>query len=326
MTAIKKYRIFMNKETGLVFAAILAIYLFFRSFDAFETIYGFTREYEHFEVDEFVLLFLSLPLPFAWLAYRRSKRTEKEFHRRIALEQKLAQMHRMDSLGKLAGGVAHELSNQLLPILTMAELMQTRFPDDSEDRRKMNLIYTSARNANETIGKILVFSRKGDEQSAVCDVAKVARETEEIIAISCPLNVSFSMRLRNGLGEVCLPDHELQSLFVNPTINAFDAIGLHKGAVSIEVSLLDHQALGDLENWQHEAAVLIKIQDDGPGMSQEVVHRIFEPFFTTKTVGEGTGLGMSLVHSLVSNAEGQIKVESEAGQGCTISIFLPPAN
>ncbi len=326
MAAQKKYRTLLNKEMGLVFTAVLAIYLFFRSFDAFEIIYGFTREYEHFEIDEVVLLFLSLPLPFAWLAYRKSKRTEKEFQRRIALEQKMAQMHRMDSLGKLAGGVAHELSNQLLPVLTMAELMQKRFPENSEDRRKMDLIYMSARNANETIGKILAFSRDGDGQSATCDVAKVAMETKDIIAISCPLNISFSMQLGDGLGQVGLPDHELQSLLVNPAINAFDAIGLRNGAVSIEISALERQALVDLPDWQHDAAVLIKIQDDGPGMPQDVGRRIFEPFFTTKTVGEGTGLGMSLVHSHVSNAGGQIAVESAAGQGCIISIFLPPAN
>lgn len=326
MAALRKYRIFVNKETGLVFVATLALYLLFRSLDAFEALYELTREYEHLEVDEFVLLFLSLPLPFAWLAYRRSKRTEKEFQRRIELEQKIAQMHRMDSLGKLAGGVAHELSNQLLPVLTMAELLQKRFPEDSEDRRKMDLIYASARNANETIGKVLAFSRMDDGQSAVCDVAKVATETKDIIAISCPLNVSFSMRLADGLGEVGLPDHELQSMLVNPAINAFDAIGLRNGSVSIEISTLKHQMLGDLADWQHDTAVLIKVRDDGPGMTQEVSRRIFEPFFTTKTVGEGTGLGMSLVHSLVSNAGGQIEVESQTGQGCTISIFLPPAN
>lgn len=304
-------------------AACLLIFAMFHLFDTFEGIYAFTRAYEHLELDEFFLLLLSMPLPVAWLAYRRSNATEREFRKRLVLEKALAQSHKMESLGTLAGGVAHELNNQLLPVISMSEILRDDADQNSPQRRKLDLILSSASNAKQTVEKILAFSHGGEMHGTSADVAVICRETRDLLLVTCPPSVNLTMRLDEPLGRVGMPPHDLQSVIINPVVNAFDVLENGPGNVLIDASVVDS---GEPPLWpgaQDGPYVRIRVHDTGPGMTPEVKERIFDPFFTLKPVREGVGLGMSIVYGLVKAAAGYVVVDTALGEGSVITVFLP---
>ncbi len=321
----KKQRLYIDLTIALGVSIVTLV--IFHIFDTFEGLYAFSRAYEHLEADELILVLLSMPLPVAWLAYRRFSDAEAEFSKRIKLEKALEQSRRMEAMGTLASGVAHEINNQLVPIITMAELLRDHTDKNNPDHRKLELIFSSASNAKKTVSKILAFSNAGDNQGRTSDAALVCVETEELLKISCPPNVSFSVRLADRLGKVPLAAHDLQSVLVNPVVNAFDALrdrdGDSPGAVVVDVyrsNSNDTNAPNDLTEGSY---ICIRVADNGPGVPPENIKRVFDPFFTTKPVGSGVGLGMSVVYGLVKGVHGNVVLESKIDQGTICSIFLP---
>lgn len=311
----------IDRDLVLSALACLALYLTFRSLDAFEALFRFTRDFEQYEVDEIFLLFASLPLPVVWLAYRRTKRLKQAFDARLKLEQQLAQLRRLESLGMMVGGIAHELGNQILPIVTMSELLKKNVAFDYEDHRKLELMYEAAVKAQETISKILVFSKTQDAAPASCDVVEVAHQTYELLKITCPKTVSLKLHCEPDLGFVGLSANELQDILVNLVTNSFDALEKQRGTVTLDIKRKTDAGSG--EKRLSKQWITIEVTDTGAGISEGDKDKIFDPFFTTKAVGKGTGLGLAMVHSMVTAAGGRIACDTVLYQGTTFTIDFP---
>ncbi|OSM02243.1 sensor histidine kinase [Magnetofaba australis] len=261
----------------------------------------------------------------ARMVERREALEEKnqEVTRRMALEQSLAHTRKLEALGTLAGGVAHELNNQLLPIMSMTELVRDDLAPDDPNRRLLQLVFDSSVGAKSTVSKILAFSRFDQEHVGQCDVAQACLVTVEFLRAACPNNVQMQFEIPDFIGFAPMNQDDLQGVLANLFSNALDAMQETSGRFRITLSSQTvNQAIGPAQLQSGEYA-LIRVSDNGSGMDEITRQRLFDPFYTTKAPGKGVGLGMSIVHSAISQAGGTISVESKIGEGSTFRIYLP---
>jgi PAS domain S-box-containing protein len=263
------------------------------------------------------LLVIYRPLPAGgrlglWTDITAIKRAEVE---RRALEAQLHHSQRLEALGTLAGGAAHEINNALVPAVMLAKLMAKSQPEGSRERRNLELIHAGATRSRDLVKQILAFSRKGGEgapQHAI-DLASVLGQALGLMSATVPTSIRIVEALEptpcvNG------DPGQLEQVVVNMITNAMHAIGDAHGAITVSL-----RPDGD---GMHAC---LSIADTGCGMDDATASRIFEPFFTTKPVGEGTGLGLSVVHGIIEAHGGRIEVKSALGQGSCFSVILPLA-
>jgi signal transduction histidine kinase len=239
----------------------------------------------------------------------KERRAEQE---RRQLEAHLQHTQRVEALGTLAGGVAHDLNNSLVPILALANLLRRKF-DDGPERRNLELILQGASRARDLVKQILAFSRKDALKHELFDLAATIREALRMLRASIP----SSIRLESELEPVppLLGDSgQLYQVVVNLITNAAQAIGEQPGTIHVG---LREEGVDGAERLH------LSVHDNGCGIPPEVLERIFEPFFTTKEVGKGTGLGLSVVHGIITAHHGKITVASRPGEGSTFHIHLP---
>ena len=253
------------------------------------------------------------------------ERKETESQRK-SLEQQLRHSQRLETVGTMAGGIAHELNNILVPIILYAEIAIEDLPSDSPVANDMQLVLRAARRAKGIVSQVLTFSSKmeGREHVAV-DLVTVVKESTELIQASMPptasLETDISPNCPSVLGDAAL----LNQLILNLCTNALQSLRNPGGQVRVR---LDVTEAGEALAMSHPALrgqrlVRLTVSDTGSGMSAETKHRIFEPFFTTRAVGEGTGLGLSVVHGIVTDSNGAIEVESELESGSTFYVYFP---
>lgn len=303
-------------------AIFVVAYLLASHVDLFEYLFEFTREYEEWDADEIILIVFVLPLPLSWFAYRKKQRALVEESLRHRTEEALARSEKMKSLGVLAGGVAHELNNQLLPVVSMSGLIQKSLDKDDPNYRKAELISKAAEVAKETVAKILTFAHGSKSEAASCDLQEVGQTLKALIGSLHPANVKVGFSV-HGTGELLISESDLQSVIVNLFGNGVDAIGEKTGKVEILIEVSEHKVLPSLEAGTY---CHIRVEDDGPGIAEESLAQIFDPFFTTKPPGQGVGLGLSIVHSTIEKAGGVILADSWVGEGSRFDIYLPMAN
>jgi len=252
-------------------------------------------------------------------------REEAEAERRKA-EVHMRNMDRLQSIGTLAGGVAHEFNNVLLPLLLYTDLALEDLPQDSEIRPNLERVMKLANRAKRLSEKILTFSRpSGDALKITSDIAPVVEEGMSMIRALIPANIDIKLSVERPAGPILCDPSELQQLLVNLCGNAYQALAAGGGTIDVDLrncsvteSLRSkHPELGE-ENY-----VRLRVVDTGEGMSSATIDRIFEPFYTTREVGKGTGLGLSVVHGIVAKHNGEIVVTSEIGAGTTIDVYFP---
>jgi two-component system, cell cycle sensor histidine kinase and response regulator CckA len=229
---------------------------------------------------------------------------------RKALEEQLRQSQKMDALGQLAGSVAHDFNNLLVAIRGYGASALDRADEAAPDAASsIEKVLAAADRAAALTGRLLAFSRKRELERVPVDLNESVRETQQFVA---PLlgDIELDTQLAPNAHVVADPG-ELSQLLVNLIVNARDAIE-GPGRVTIATQELDDR-------------VVLSVADTGAGMDEETVERIFEPFFTTKAAGEGTGLGLSTVYTVVEELGGTIDVESAVGAGTTFRIGLPAA-
>jgi signal transduction histidine kinase len=231
--------------------------------------------------------------------------------RQRELEKQLRHSQKLEALGTLAGGIAHDLNNTLVPVLALSQMLSV----PEEDRDDLRTIILAARRAKELVQQILAFSRKQDMQKGEVSPAVVVEEALQMLRSTLPPNVAIIEQI-GVVPAIHADGGQLQQVIVNLVTNASHAIGETQGSVTVAVSTLD-AADGS------GTFIQISITDTGCGMEQAVVDRIFEPFFTTKGVGEGTGLGLAVVHGIITGHHGTIEVKSKPGVGTTFTILLP---
>ena len=240
------------------------------------------------------------------------------------LEAQLRQSQKMEAIGTLAGGIAHDFNNILGAILGYGELAQQESAEGSALRRYLDNVMHAAERAQMLIERILGFSRSGLGDRTPVNVRLVVEETLELLEASLPHGIRLERRIEAVDSAVIGDATYLHQVAMNLCTNAIQAM---KGAGVLRVILECIEAYGGRALSRGSLApgryVRLIVADSGVGISPEVIDRIFDPFFTTKGVGEGTGLGLSLVHGIVSDLGGAIDVTSSPGEGTTFEIWLP---
>lgn len=297
-----------------------------------------------------IVLSSALVRPIRWL--QRASRTVAtgEYDKQIDTDSQLAEIHdltqdlelmrsnlvkvnvrlrhaqRLESLGTLAGGVAHEFNNVLQPLLLYTDLALEDLPEGSPIADNMVRVMELANRAKGLSQQILTFGRIGEEGSLeVMPLEPVVEEAITMIRALLPATVDIRVSMEANSGSVRCDPAQIQQLIVNLCNNAFQA--LETGGGHIRVSLSRQRVSAELAS-RHphlEAAdyVVLEVADTGRGMDKKTIERIYEPFFTTQDVGEGTGLGLSVVHGIVRRHDGEIQLTSEPGKGTKFRIFLP---
>lgn len=254
----------------------------------------------------------------------------EEMHRS---EETIAHQQRLQIMGTMTGGIAHEFNNLLTPIMGYADLLLMDLKEDSEQYDSALEIYEASAKAKEIIQQISSLSRKNMETAYKnMNGKRMLTRAMKMVRSVCPANVHLEERI--ALEDECILCNETQmnQVILNICVNAIHAIGHQEGSICISTRILRREELEGLnfvsrclppasENWSRY--IHIEIRDNGCGMSREVMNQIFDPFFTTKKGGKGTGLGLALVEQIISSHKGGISVESEPGKGSVFSLYLP---
>jgi len=241
-----------------------------------------------------------------------------------ALEMQFAQSQKMEAIGKLAGGVAHDFNNVLTAIIGFSDLLlQTHRPGDPAYRNIMN-IKTAANRAGELVSQLLAFSRRQTLQPEVLQIGELLTDTSVMLNRLLGEKIELKIQPGRDLWYVKADYSQLQSVIINLAVNARDAMP-DGGQLIIRTRNVAERDCQKLEpqNLPVGEYVMIEVEDTGHGMTPEVRAKIFEPFFTTKSVGKGTGLGLATVYGIVKQTGGYVFVDSTPGKGTTFRIFLP---
>jgi two-component system NtrC family sensor kinase len=230
------------------------------------------------------------------------------------LYHQLLQAEKLAALGQTISGVAHELNNPLATILTLAERLSLRRVDE-ETRRGLETILSESERAARIVRNLLTFARKRHTTRAMVDVNQVVRETLALRSYEQRLsNITILEALAAGLPNVFADPHQIQQVLLNLIINAEQAMIGANGRGTLII-----RTWHDLER----DAVVLEVNDDGPGVPEEVQPRIFDPFFTTKDVGKGTGLGLTVAYAIVQEHGGRISLRCRSGEGTSFYVQLP---
>ena len=243
------------------------------------------------------------------LAMRERQEVERERH---SLERRLRESQKLEALGTLAGGIAHDFNNLLQPILGNAILVRDEVPANSANAQRLADVILSAKRARDMVQRILAFSRKMEVERKPVDMVALVQETLPLIRSAIPATVTIELDLSARRRTIKADTSEIHQVVMNLAANAGHAMKHRGGTLVIR-----------LVEAPERSAVRLVVEDNGEGMTEAVLERVYEPFFTTKGPGEGTGLGLAVVHGIVTSLGGQIDISSTPGKGTTVSVLLP---
>ena len=245
---------------------------------------------------------------------RRQAEEEKK-----GLENQLIQAHKMEALGRFAGGIAHDLNNILYPIIIDTESLLEDAEPGTSMHLMLNQILKAAHRQKDLVKQILSFSRRSDQQFKPMKVVPLITETIDLLRSSLPSHIEIKQSIHAPHGSILGDPTQIQQIIMNLCRNAADAIGSQAGTIDVSIAnthLEPSPAHPDIKAGRY---LMLMVKDTGYGMTKEVMDRIFEPFFTTKDVDKGSGMGLAVVHGILKHHGGAITVESEAGK--RISVY-----
>lgn len=242
------------------------------------------------------------------------------------LESQFLRAQRLESIGTLAGGIAHDLNNVMTPIMLSLELLKDKFPDD-QSQKFITMIERNAHRGTDLIKRVVSFAKGIEGEHKTLRVPDIISEIKRIIRETFPRDIEINVDMSGDLWTISGDATQLGQVLMNLCVNSRDAMP-NGGVLNIKAGniLIDdnHRYVNiDAHNGSY---VMIAVSDTGTGMPPEVIDRIFDPFFTTKEHGKGTGLGLSIAMSIIKNHKGFIDVDSQIGKGTTFKIFLPATN
>ncbi|MBD1842591.1 response regulator [Cyanobacteria bacterium FACHB-63] len=241
------------------------------------------------------------------------------------LENQFLRTQRLESLGTLAGGIAHDLNNILTPVLSTAQLLQLKFPNaDEKSQNLLKIVETNTRRGAALVKQVLQFTRGIEGSRESVQVEPLIYEVRQIAEKTFPKSIQVLTDVKPGLWSVSGDATHLHQVLINLVVNARDAM-LDGGTLTISAEnrfIDEHYARMNLDA-SVGSYIGLRVKDTGTGMPVEVIDRMFEPFFTTKEMGKGTGLGLSTVRGIVKSHGGFIDVFSKVGKGTEFKVFLP---
>jgi signal transduction histidine kinase len=255
-------------------------------------------------------------------AVRRAIAEAAEKAKNQEMEQRLRQAQRLEAVGTLAGGVAHDFNNILTIIKGHTALlhMESRRPDRVDEIAAT--INHAAQRGSELVSQLLAFARKSDSTFTSTDINQRIREITSMLREAMPRNIVFEIKLDNDLPEIHADPGQLERVLINLATNARDAMP-NGGKISFSTRRVQVEEVPLHSAEETVEYICLCVTDTGTGMDEATRQHIFEPFFTTKPKGQGTGLGMPVVYGLMQSHNGLIDVQSELGKGTSISLFLP---
>lgn len=250
-------------------------------------------------------------------AIKRDITNEKKLYEQLLRSQK------MEAIGTLAGGIAHDFNNILTAILGYSEIMLAMIKEKDPFFKYVNIINNAAQKGADLAKKILMVTRKEKMETKPVNINEIINNSMELLERSIPKNIEILLNLKDGIPNIMADPSQIQQVIMNLAVNARDAMP-DGGRLIIETSVVgaENGAANGIPSDKGEF-IKLSVSDTGTGMDREIQRKIFEPFFTTKEKGKGTGLGLYMVHSIISNHGGYINLYSEPGRGTRFNIYLP---
>lgn len=240
----------------------------------------------------------------------------------IERERRERIMERLETVGTLAGGIAHDVNNMLVPILTLSQMVMESLPESDPRRRQLNIVLESAQRIRRLIAQILAFSRQDSYTAQPLNVREAVQASVTIARATIPSSVALHDHLERDVGLISAAPVQIDTILINLIVNAAQAIVPASGTIDVTLERVE-AAPPDGAGHSPGPYARLMVSDNGPGMDAATLARIFEPFFTTKPVGKGTGLGLSVVFGTVKKLGGTIDVRSEVGVGAIFIVNLP---
>ncbi len=247
---------------------------------------------------------------------------KRDVTREIELEKQLIQAQKMESIGTLAGGIAHEFNNILTIIIGNAEVALDDVPD-SLAKKCLDEIRTASLRASEVVRQILSFARKSLAEQNPIQISPIIKDSLSLLRASMPTTIEISQDISCEFDTVLADSTQMSQVIMNLCTNAAHAMDEHGGVLKVilkNVELENQDAGLNLKSGRY---VKLTVSDTGHGIKPEIIDRIFDPYFTTKEIGKGTGMGLSMVHGIVKSYDGTITVTSEPGKGTVFEVLLP---
>ncbi len=263
------------------------------------------------------------PMYLITTAVNISEQKQAELERE-KLQDQLIQAQKMESVGRLAGGVAHDFNNMLAVILGYTELALDKIPENEPLREDLDEVMQAAQRSTDIARQLLAFARRQTISPKVLDLNETVEEMLKMLRRLIGEDIDLSWQPGGGLWPVNMDPSQVDQIMANLCVNARDAIdGVGKITIETENVTLDADECAHRDELIPGDYVLLMVSDTGRGMDPATRERIFEPFFTTKGMGEGTGLGLSTIYGIVKQNKGDVQVYSEPGNGTTFRIYLP---
>ena len=244
------------------------------------------------------------------------------------LECRLQQAQKMESIGSLAGGIAHDLNNILFPISGLSEMLLDGMPPDTPEHKSIEQIHKSAQRGSELVKQILAFSRQSNPQKLPIRIQPILTEALKLVLATVPRNIEINSQIDKKCGLVSADPTQIHQIAMNLITNAYHAVEVNGGTIKMELKEVAITSFGEKDELPFHAIqsgryARITVSDTGTGIDQTLIDKIFDPYFTTKELGKGTGLGLSVVHGIVKEHGGDIQVYSEVGKGTAFHVYLP---
>jgi PAS domain S-box-containing protein len=250
---------------------------------------------------------------------------KRDVSREVLLEQQLQQSRKMESIGTLAGGIAHDFNNILTAILGYAELVKFDIPADSKANKKIDKVIKAGERAADLVQQILTFSRRKPQNLQPLMPSPIVKEALKMLRSSLPTTATIEEDIDFDCGFIQADMTQIHQIVLNLCTNAFQALKNEKG--TIIVNLYRTEIAGEEITGESGVSagpfIVLSVSDTGSGIDQAMIERVFEPYFSTKEVGDGTGLGLAVVHGIVKSYHGFIRVESEPGAGTSFQVYIP---